>query len=98
MFDNIGGKCKTLAKVLCWLGIIASIIGGIAMIVSGANMYRDGEIYIVSGILIAIIGPLLSWLGSLVLYAIGEAAENSVIAANLAAKAYVEREQEKKNA
>lgn len=26
MFNNIGRKIKTLAKVLCWLGIIASVI------------------------------------------------------------------------
>lgn len=35
MFNNIGRKIKTLAKVLCWLGIIASVISGIAMVLTG---------------------------------------------------------------
>ena len=30
MFDNIGGKIKKLAKIICWIGIILSVITGIA--------------------------------------------------------------------
>ena len=29
MFENIGGKIKGLAKVVCWIGIILSVITGI---------------------------------------------------------------------
>lgn len=51
---------------------------------------------LLSGLLYLILGPLLSWLGSLGLYAIGEAAENSAIAANLAVKADMERQNSNK--
>ena len=87
MFDNIGNKCKVVAKVLCWVGIIASVITGIIYIASGNIGFGIG--YIIGG-------SLVSWLGSLGLYGIGEAAENSAIAANLAIKADLEREKESK--
>lgn len=28
MFDNIGSKIKKLAELLCWIGMLLSIIGG----------------------------------------------------------------------
>lgn len=89
MFENVGSKVKTLAKVVCWIGIVAFVIGGIATA-------TQGGMFILIGILSAVIGAFFSWLGSLSLYAIGETAENSTIAANLAAKADMEREKEKK--
>ncbi len=85
MFENVGSKVKTLARVVCWIGIIGSIIGGIAIMAQGENLF-------LVGILSAVLGSFFSWIGSLSLYAIGEAAENSAIAANLAIKADMERE------
>ena len=64
MFDNIGGKIKTLAQVVCWIGIIFSVFSGIAIIVED-NFVFLGFIYIV-------IGPLASWASSFVLYGLGE--------------------------
>lgn len=64
MFDNIGGKIKGLAKVLCWLGIIASIIVGAIMCTD-----EDAALF---GILYILIGSLLSWIGSFLLYGFGE--------------------------
>ena len=29
MFDHIGSKIKTFARVICWIGIVASIVCGI---------------------------------------------------------------------
>ena len=29
MFGNVGGSIKKIARVLCWIGIVASFIGGI---------------------------------------------------------------------
>ena len=89
MFENVGAKVQTLAKVICWLGIVGSVIGGIVMIAQGGSG-------ILIGIGTAIGGAFFSWLGSLGLYAIGEAAENSSIAANLAAKADSLREKERR--
>ena len=37
MFDNIGGKIKTIAKVGCWIGIIAYVIIGINFMTENSN-------------------------------------------------------------
>ena len=91
MFENVGGKLKGLAKVICWVGIIGSVIGGIAIMTQGKAM-------IAVGIGVAAGGALASWVGSLGLYGFGEIVENSDIRTNNAAKQELEREQEKKNA
>ena len=38
MFKNIGGKIKALAKVICWIGIIGSVLAGIGMMVADEDM------------------------------------------------------------
>ena len=75
MFDNIGGKIKTLAKVVCWIGIIACIITGIVL------MATDDDLILV-GILTAVVGSLLSWVSSFILYGFGQLVENSDTIAN----------------
>lgn len=70
MFDNIGGKIKTLAKVVCWIGIIACIITGIVL------MATDEDLILV-GILTVVVGSLLSWVSSFILYGFGQLVENS---------------------
>lgn len=72
MFDNIGGKIKTLAKVICWLGIIASVIIGFVL------MVQDEDTAFV-GILIMILGSLGSWISSFMTYGFGQLIENSDI-------------------
>ena len=69
MFDNIGGKIKTLAKVICWIGIIASCIWGVYLWIKDDGFF--------SGLGAIIGGVLGSWLSSWTTYGIGEAAENS---------------------
>ena len=73
MFNNIGRKIKMLAKCMCWLGIIASVISGIA-IISEDSYYNST---IVPGILVAVGGSFLSWIGSFFTYGFGELVENS---------------------
>lgn len=70
MFDNIGSKIKTLAKVLTWLGIIGSCISGILLM-------AEDEDLIAAGLLIIIFGSLISWGGSFLLYGFGQLIENS---------------------
>ena len=70
MFDNIGGKIKSLAKVVCWICIILFIIMGIIMCLAGPS-------YIIYGVLVAVLGSLASWIGSFVLYGFGELIDNS---------------------
>ena len=69
MFSNIGGKIKALAKVICWLGIIASIFVGL--------LFLDKNP--LGGLLWMVLGSLSSWIGSFVLYGFGQLVENSDI-------------------
>ena len=69
MFDNIGGKIKTLAQVICWIGIACSVVFGIAVV---ANEYTR-----LLGIAIIVLGPLLSWVSSFLLYGFGQLIENT---------------------
>lgn len=84
MFTNIGEKIKTLAKVVCWFGIIASVISGIAMIATS-------ETLILAGVLTLVLGSLFSWISSFVLYGFGEVVENSDIRTELMAKADMDK-------
>jgi len=73
MFDNIGGKIKTLAVIICALGIIASVIAAIVIIVLAIENHITRDIYLGFGLLIA--GPLASWIGSFFVYGFGELIE-----------------------
>lgn len=76
MWNNIGRKVQKLAKVICWIGIIFSIIYGIAVIAMSFNVRGpQSTVLLITGIAVAVLGPLLFWLRSWVTYAIGEAAE-----------------------
>jgi len=72
MFDNIGGKIKAVAKVICWIGIIASIIIGFIMLV-------QDEDTAFAGLLTMVLGSLGSWIGSFITYGFGQLVENSDI-------------------
>ena len=45
MWSNIGHKIKTLAKVICWIGIVLSVIAGIAVIAGGNTVRSYGYTY-----------------------------------------------------
>lgn len=100
MFDNIGGKLKGLAKVLCWTGILCSMIGAIGLWLANTRYQPT----ILSGFVLLIVGSLASWLGSFSLYGLGELIErvvsiNDHLAAllrnSMAAPAYVAKPQSK---
>ena len=76
MFNNIGGKIKGFAQVVCWLGIIGSVITGFVFIGISGNSESGGGIAIL-GILIAIVGSITSWIGSFLTYGFGQLVENS---------------------
>lgn len=81
MFDNIGSKIMKLAKVLCWIGIILSVISGIIIIAGGANNsrvygYNSGP-SVLTGILTIVLGCLASWIGSFFTYGFGQLIENT---------------------
>ena len=79
MFDNIGGKIKTLAKVICWIGIIASVVVGIIIIYDWfvQPYYYRNSTELITGIAVIVLGSLFSWIGSFVLFGFGELVENS---------------------
>ena len=68
MFENIGGKIKILAKVICWIGIIASVISAIALWTADSSY--SPTIALGFGVLIG--GCLASWIGSFFAYGFGE--------------------------
>lgn len=67
MFDNIGGKIKSLAQVVTVIGIIASIIIGLIF------MANAGFI----GFIVMAIGILFSWISSFITYGLGQLIENT---------------------
>ena len=69
MFGNIGGKIKTLAQVVTWIGIIGSVIYGFVL-----GIYED---LIFEGFIMALLGSLISWVSSFVLYGFGQLIENT---------------------
>ena len=80
MWSNIGHKIKTLAKVICWIGIVLSVIAGIAVIAGGSAVRSYGYTYntgstTLTGILVIVLGALGSWLGSFMMYGFGELVE-----------------------
>lgn len=73
MFDNIGGKIKTLAKVICWIGIALSIVLGLILLIA-ISTYSP-LLGIAVAIPVALLGAVLSWIASFTLYGYGELIE-----------------------
>lgn len=72
MFEEPGHKLKTVAKILCWLGIIGTVIAAVTL---GKDRYGDFDL--LSFALILVIGCVTSYISSLVLYGFGEMIENT---------------------
>ena len=78
-------ECYHFAKVLCWIGIIASVIAGAIMIAGGVSMgssrygYSSAGATAVGGVLTIIIGCLFSWIGSFFMYGFGRLIENTEV-------------------
>lgn len=78
MFENIGDKIKTLAKVLCWSGIAASVLMAIIFFIAAdEGSYRNEDLYRTLGFIFLIIGPLASWINSFFIYGFGELIERT---------------------
>ena len=75
MFENVGEKIKALAKVICAVGIVFSIIVAIFMFYMADEYYRVEEVYYTLGVIILILGPISSWTNSLLIYGFGELIE-----------------------
>ena len=90
MFSNIGEKIKKLAMIICWIGIIFSLILGVVVVVApssiryhlnvnGNTVASNSNIaaQVISGVLVFVIGSLASWISSFVVYGFGELISNS---------------------
>ena len=71
MFDNIGRKIKTLAQILAWIGI------GASMVIGGMFMSKGVSSSAWIGFSIAAIGSIVSWISSLMIYGFGQLIENT---------------------
>ncbi len=79
MFDNIGLKIKLLSKVICWIGIIISVILAIIMFAAADNAhYSVEDTFTTIGFICLFVGPLSSWIGSFLLYGFGELIDSSM--------------------
>ena len=65
MYKNIGGKIKTLARVIFASEAIAAFIAAIAIMVSDEDL-------IPYGLIVLVVGPLVAWVSSWLLYGFGE--------------------------
>lgn len=75
MFNNVGGKIKVLSILLCWVGIISSVVSAIIMFIMASKSHLTAETFIIQGIVCLFLGPLVSWLFSLFPYGFGELIE-----------------------
>ena len=71
MFDNIGGKIKSLAKAIFIIETIICIIAGLVMLTEGSDDLM------IAGIVTMIVGPLAAWVSSWLLYGFGELIEKT---------------------
>ena len=93
MFRNIGRKIKVFAKVVCWIGIVCSILTGLLVMIAGLaasdfavrlpeqagqlQVHVSAGAAIFTGILIIVIGSLVSWIGSFMTYGFGQLIDNT---------------------
>lgn len=73
MFNNIGVKIRTLAEVICLIGIIISVIVGLVMMEDSVS----------GGLAIIVVGALGSWIGSFLLFGFGTLVANSELIVEL---------------
>ena len=69
MFRNVSERLKTMAIVLVWVGIVASVAVGFVLAFSSGGP--------ILGTLCAVGGSLFFWIISTVLYGLGQLIENS---------------------
>ena len=77
MFSNVGTKIKKLAKILAWIDIIISIIGGVIMFFAGLFDPEYLWFLIFLAPVTVLLGFLLAWLSTVLLYGFGELIEKS---------------------
>lgn len=86
MFNNIGRKIKTLAKVIAWMGIALSVLSGLGtmieiVILANADTVLSYIVFLILGLvggtIVAVVGGFLAWISVFILYGFGQLVENS---------------------
>lgn len=72
MFDNIGKKIKSVAKIFFVLGVILSVFYGITMLLIGLLEFDSFGYLIFIAPILSVLGCVLSWMSVIVLYGFGE--------------------------
>lgn len=90
MFENPGGKMKTTANILFWIGLVGTVILAFAF---GRDKYGDFEPF--SFTMIIVIGAVSTYISSLVLYGIGDAIED-IASTRYIASFFYEKEKEQR--
>ena len=72
MWNNIGHRLQSLAKIVCWLGLAGSLIWAVAI----WNRNSETNPTVLAGILHLVIGGLASWIGSWAMYGLGLVVEH----------------------
>ena len=73
MFNDIGSKIKSLAKIISGVGIVVSLVISIFVFVTlHSTGFIEDEYSIVISIFLIVIGVALSWLATFLLYGYGE--------------------------
>ena len=73
MYNHIGNKLKSIARIIAAVGIVLCNGFGISFIVQG----NGNVVQSLAGIAIAVLGSAISWASTVVLYGFGQLIENS---------------------
>lgn len=82
MFDNIGGKIKSLATIICVVGMVASLIAAIGLWEQHDqynSLTRTYSNTIWDGICVLLGGCIGSWTGCFCLYGFGELIDETTL-------------------
>ena len=75
MFDNIGVKIQKVAKIITWVNIVISIIGGIALFFCGILIDEMLWLILLAPIEV-LLGCVMAWLSTIILYGFGKLIED----------------------
>ncbi|MBR3227590.1 MAG: zinc ribbon domain-containing protein [Erysipelotrichaceae bacterium] len=70
LFENVGDKLCKAAKIIFWIGVIASVLNGLFLLVS--NRFGNFLVSFIDVIITTVAFILLSWLSALSTYGMGE--------------------------
>ena len=78
MFDNIGSKLRMLARILCLVGILISVIAMIGIWITGGGMEGRGGFTIFTVVLLTgALGALTAWALGVMTYGFGQLVEDT---------------------